>query len=81
MTIRRAVTDDVSQLVELAREEHAASFLAHTPFDGACAANFHRRWSTAWLGRCSSVAMSMAVQGLIAGVAQQNFATGSLHGL
>ena len=72
MTIRRAVTDDVSQLVELAREEHAASFLAHTPFDAEhAAANFHQVIN----GMAGVVLVSEVdgqLRGLIAGIAQQN---------
>ena len=73
MTIRRAVTDDIPLLVELAREEHAASFLAHTPFDAVhAAANFHQVVN----GMAGVVFVSCdeqgRLQGLIAGVAQQN---------
>lgn len=33
MTVRRAITEDITRLIELAREEHAVSRFARLPFD------------------------------------------------
>lgn len=73
MMIRRAILDDVPALVALAKQEHAKSLWADTPFDdGVSAANF----SACISGLMSVVFVSCdeggVVGGLIAGIAQQN---------
>lgn len=72
MAIRRATTDDVPALVQLARLEHGLSRMADTPFDPAFVAE---RFSHAVTGLSSVVFVSEAsgeLKGLIAGAVQQN---------
>lgn len=72
MGIRRATSDDVPALVQLARLEHGLSRMSHTPFDPAFVAE---RFSHAVTGLSSVVFVSEAsgeLKGLIAGAVQQN---------
>lgn len=72
MGIRRATSDDVPALVQLARLEHGLSRMASTPFDSAFVAE---RFSNAVTGLSSAVFVSETngeLKGLIAGAVQQN---------
>ena len=72
MAIRRATTDDVPALVQLAQLEHGLSRMSHTPFDADFVA---QRFSQAVTGLSSAVFVSDSdgeVKGLIAGAVQQN---------
>ena len=70
--IRRATQDDVDQLLDLARIEHAASNMSNQPFDDAVV---RTRLSNAIGGMATVVFVSETngkLDGLIAGMAQQN---------
>ena len=70
--IRRATAEDVPQLLDLAREEHAASRLAGTPFDVRHAAT---NFAQVVNGLASAVFVSEnegALHGLFAGLVQMN---------
>lgn len=70
--IRRATQDDVDQLLDLARIEHAASSMSNQPFDDAVV---RARLSNAIGGMATVVFVSETngkLDGLIAGMAQQN---------
>lgn len=72
MTIRRATTDDIPALEALARQEHAQSSMAATPFDAAVV---RHRFTQVLTGLASAVFVHEKdgqVGGLIAGMAQPN---------
>ena len=70
--IRRATINDIDQLVQLARLEHAASRMADQPFDELVVRN---RFAGAIGGLSTAVFVSETdgkLDGVIAGMAQQN---------
>lgn len=70
--IRRAVIDDIDQLVQLARLEHQFSRLAGTPFDQLVVTE---RFASTITGFATVVFVSERdgkIDGLIAGMVQQN---------
>ena len=72
MTIRRATIEDMDQLIALARQEHEASFLAHTRFDAPHVATRFHQVINGMAGVVLVSEVDGQLRGLIAGIAQQN---------